>query len=174
MSEMSSKGKVIPLARAGQTAPCDRCGDLCKVAATRNTEAQMLRAADRPKGNCVNCAVAEWFVVSGLRETTDPQSLLSPAVHKPFEAVMRHARSDASATEIRWDRVVQNWSLPFVVGYTPTGKPKKKSFPVFDMEQWVDRLHRTGRGAPGEGYADATFSDRLAEHLRSSPKNDAN
>jgi hypothetical protein len=170
---MGDTGKVIPLRRAGQAATCERCGAPCKVSATTNTAATMLKHAALPKGNCINCAVAEWFVSTGLRETTEPSALLSREVHKPFEAVLKLAKADGTPAEIDWTKVVANWSLPFVVGHTPTGKAKFKSFPVFDMGQWRERLERTGKGSPGAGYADGTFSDRLRDSMERNEKGDA-
>lgn len=102
---------------AGRLGKCERCGDLCKVAAEKNPAAEMLRLAEEPKGYCVNCAVAEWFWVSRSRAMVpEPDSLLWKPVQDQFAKIMVTARADAKPEEIDWKRVVANWNLPFRVG----------------------------------------------------------
>lgn len=144
------KNKVIPLRRAGQMGECGRCGEPCKVSQTTNTAAQMLKHAAKPVGNCINCAVAEWFVVTGLRETTEPKALLSREFHAPFEAVLKMSKADGTPAEIDWKRVAEHWHLPFVVGYTKAGEPKRKTFPVFSTEEWRDRVGDWRPGTRGD------------------------
>ena len=100
---------------AGAVAHCERCGDLCKVAPDKNPNATMLRAADEPKGQCVNCAVAEWFFAIGLTEAHPdlPAGLNAKPVQEQFGRLMKTAISDATLTEINWTKVIANWNLPF-------------------------------------------------------------
>jgi hypothetical protein len=100
----------------------------------------MLRHAKVPKGNCINCAVAEWFVVTGLRETTEPKELLLPHIQTPFAVIMKMSKADGTPAEINWSKVVANWSLPF-----HTGKRKPESFPVFNPDDWRDRINMARR-----------------------------
>ena len=116
---------------------CDRCGDPCRVARKRNPDAKMLRHAAVPVGNCINCAVAEWFVVTGLRETTDPKGLLLPHIQEQFAAIMKMSKADGKPAEINWKKVVANWNLPFVTkGHGRTAK--RESFP--DAKGWIDEV----------------------------------
>ena len=100
---------------AGAIAHCERCGDPCQVAPEKNPNATMLRAATVPKGQCVNCAVAHWFLVMGLTEThpTLPAGLDAQPVQEQFGRLMKVAISGASLAEINWTKVIANWSLPF-------------------------------------------------------------
>jgi hypothetical protein len=73
----------------------------------------MLRFAETPKGYCLNCSVAEWFVVSGLRESTAPGALLLRHVQAQFARVVGASVADADPGDIDWAKVVAHWDLPF-------------------------------------------------------------
>lgn len=100
---------------AGAIATCERCGELCKVAPEKNPSATMLRAAVEPKGQCVNCAVAEWFFATGLTQAHPdlPAGLDAKPVQEQFGKIMKTAISDATLAEINWAKVIANWNLPF-------------------------------------------------------------
>ena len=106
---------------------CTRCGDPCRVSGPKNPDARMLRRAKTPKGYCVNCAVAEWFVVMEMRATTDPKVLLQPPIQAEFAAILKVSRADGAPEEIHWQHVIDHWDLPF-----QTGKKKRETFPSFD------------------------------------------
>jgi hypothetical protein len=106
---------------------CGRCGAPCRVAGPKNPDARMLRRSAKPEGNCINCAVAEWFVLTSLRETTDPKGLLLPHIQAQFAKILKVSRADGAPEEIDWQHVVDHWHLPF-----KTGKRKRETFPVFD------------------------------------------
>lgn len=123
-------GKLIFLPLAGRVAYCSRCGDPCKVADTKDPAAKMLRAADKPSGYCVNCAVAEWFYVTGSREICpDPKGLLVPQIQEQFAKIMAASNADAKPPEINWTKVVANWDLPFRIGAKKTVDPVAHPLP---------------------------------------------
>ncbi len=98
------------------TCPCNRCKVPCKVAPAheRNPEARFVRLAKAPKGLCLECAVAEFFLAYELRRNiTDPKVLLSADIQRQFAAVLKAGFSDAARDAINWQRVVDNWHLPF-------------------------------------------------------------
>lgn len=100
---------------AGAIAHCNRCGDPCRVAPEKNPDATMLRKAAEPNGQCVNCAVAEWFFVTGLTEAHPdlPAGLDAKPVQEQFGKIMKTSISDATLAEINWTKVIANWNLPF-------------------------------------------------------------
>ncbi len=139
-------GDLIPIRRAGQRAPCSRCGAPCRVAATTRVDASMLKHATVPDGHCVNCEVAAWFVQVGLRETTDPLALRAPSVHEVFRRVMKVSNADASPVEIDWEHVIEHWALPFEVR-GKGGKVRRRKFDVYVDAALRERLAREG-GTP--------------------------
>lgn len=99
-----------------ETGPdCERCGAHCKVAETRNPEAKMLRHSNT--GLCINCAVHDWlrntYPPNILIAQSGPEILRYPMIQEKFADIMRCGLSDATPDEIDWERVVENWDLPF-------------------------------------------------------------
>lgn len=101
---------------AGST-NCQRCGARCRVDARRGSDAKMLRRSKEPKGLCVNCAVHDF-----LRNTyppniqlaeSGPKILLYPHIQELFAEIMKAGFADANPDEIDWQRIVDNWELPF-------------------------------------------------------------
>jgi len=102
--------------KAGST-NCERCEASIQVDAKQSSEAKMLRRSKEPKGLCVNCAVHDW-----LRNTyppniqlaeSGPEILLIPHIQKLFAEIMKAGFADAGPEEIEWQRIVDNWELPF-------------------------------------------------------------
>lgn len=121
---------TLSMPNEGTVARCSRCGDPCKVASDANPDAKMLRYAKEPKGLCVNCAVAEWFLVSGMREMhPGASSLRHKSVQDQFARVMFAHAADAKPPEINWEKVIANWDLPFRVGAKKMHDPKKDPTP---------------------------------------------
>lgn len=96
---------------------CLRCEARIKLNPAPGSEAKMLRRAKVPKGLCINCAVHDF-----LRNTyppniqlaeSGPGILLYPMIQEKFADLMRTGLSDAAPEEIDWQRVVDNWELPF-------------------------------------------------------------
>lgn len=111
---MTTTGKLLHLPLAGAQARCVRCGALCQVADRKNPDARLMRVASTPKGQCVNCAVSEWFFVTGLRGLVkDVKALALPHVQAGFVAVMESGMADTKPEEINWGHVADHWDDPF-------------------------------------------------------------
>lgn len=104
---------------------CERCQANCRVNTLRNPNAKMLRRSKEPKGLCVNCAVHNF-----LRNTyppniqlaeSGPEILLIPHIQKLFADIMKAGFADARPDEIDWQRIVDNWDLPFPSKIKPSG-----------------------------------------------------
>jgi len=100
---------------------CSRCGVALRLAETANEEARLLRHATNPEisGWCPDCAVTDFMKnrsqLSILMEMnpTGKQMLLDPRVQQQFAKLMQTGRADAKPEEINWQRVHDNWDLPF-------------------------------------------------------------
>ena len=96
---------------------CERCEARCKMTGQRNSDAKMLRHSNGPKGLCVNCAVHDWlrntYPPNILLAKSGPKILLYPHIQKQFAGIMQTGLADAKPDEIDWDRIVENWDLPF-------------------------------------------------------------
>ncbi|MBA7676117.1 hypothetical protein ES703_84358 [subsurface metagenome] len=96
---------------------CERCGAQLQVGPAPGSEAKLLRRSKVPKGFCVNCAVHNF-----LRNTyppniqlaeSGPEILLIPHIQTVFADIMKAGFADANPDEIDWQRIVDNWELPF-------------------------------------------------------------
>ena len=102
-----------------KTVECKRCGQRCKVSGPPGKKAKMLRHSKEPKGLCVNCAVHDWmrntYPVNMLlaQSRSGPKSLLCPHIQEQFAGIMRVGFADAKPDEIDWQKIVDNWDLPF-------------------------------------------------------------
>lgn len=96
---------------------CGRCKAHCKVDTPKNPKAKMLRRSKEPKGLCVNCAVHDWlrntYPPNILLAQSGPNVLLLPHIQEQFADLMRVGFADAEPDEIDWERIVENWDLPF-------------------------------------------------------------
>jgi hypothetical protein len=95
---------------------CGRCGAPCKVNPVAGSKATMLKRAAGP-GLCVNCAAHDWlrntYPVNLLLAQSGPKSLAFPHIQEEFAGLMKMANSDAKPHEIDWQRIIDNWDLPF-------------------------------------------------------------
>ena len=96
---------------------CERCGVQLQVGPAPGSKAKMLRRSKVPKGFCINCAVHNF-----LRNTYPPNMqlaesgpgiLLIPHIQVVFADIMKAGFADANPDEIDWQRIVDNWELPF-------------------------------------------------------------
>ncbi|MFB0523950.1 MAG: hypothetical protein ACETVZ_00290 [Phycisphaerae bacterium] len=96
---------------------CERCEARCKIDSLRNPDAKILRHSKEPKGLCVNCAVHDWlrntYPPNILLAQSGPKILLYPHIQKQFAEIMRSGFADAKPDEIDWERIIENWDLPF-------------------------------------------------------------
>lgn len=121
---------------APNTVDCQRCGQRCKVSGPPGQKAKMLRFAEGP-GLCVNCAVHDWmrntYPVNTLLAESGPKSLLYPHIQEQFAGIMRVGFADAKPDEINWQKIVDNWELPFKNKVKATAM-NPASQAVLDME----------------------------------------
>lgn len=99
------------------SANCERCGAQLKVDAVPGSNAKMLRRSKEPKGLCVNCAIHDFlrhtYPPNILLAQSGPKVLLIPHIQKQFAEIMLAGFADAQPDEIDWNRIVDNWELPF-------------------------------------------------------------
>ncbi len=102
--------------------PCSRCGEQCKLAASASEEARLLKHATAPQtsGYCLDCAVTDFLqnqyphfaeLISARPE--GKTMLLDERVQAQFARIMQSGNADARLEKINWQRVVDNWELPF-------------------------------------------------------------
>jgi len=107
------------------TTDCERCGAKIKVDAMPGSEAKMLRRSKEPKGICINCAVHDWlrntYPPNILLAQSGPKILLLPHIQEQFAEIMKVGFADAQPDEIDWQRIVDNWELPFPNKLKPSG-----------------------------------------------------
>ena len=98
---------------------CSRCGAICKVADSATEDARLLKHSTEPSGYCVECGVTDFFKnhsqLAMLMEMNPAgkQMLLDPRVQQQFAGLMQTGKADAKSEEINWQRVHDNWDLPF-------------------------------------------------------------
>jgi len=141
---------------AGST-NCERCGAQLQVDTLKNSKAKMLRRSKEPKGLCINCAVHDW-----LRNTYPPNILLAQSgpkvllflhIQEQFAEIMKVGFADAKPDEIVWERIVENWDLPF-----PTKLKTSGMNPCSQLE--LDEIAAGKR--PGLGQMNSTKPSLLS------------
>jgi hypothetical protein len=95
---------------------CQRCGLPCRLSGPPGKKAKMLRFSEGP-GLCVNCAVHDWlrntYPPNILLAQSGPKVLLVKHIQEQFTEIMQIGFADAKPDEIDWNRIVENWDLPF-------------------------------------------------------------
>ncbi len=100
---------------------CSRCGVPCKLAAEATEDARLLKHAIAPEmsGFCPDCAVTDFFkhhsMFTQLMEMNPigKAMLLDPRVQQQFASLLQTGKADAKPEEVNWQRVYDNWDLPF-------------------------------------------------------------
>lgn len=108
---------------------CIRCGIPCKLANSATEDARLLKHATKPEttGYCADCAVTDFMKnrsqLSALMSMNPAgkEMLLAPHVQQQFARLLEAGKADALPSEINWQRVYENWDLPF-----PTKKSSRK------------------------------------------------
>jgi len=113
---MNEENTLFETANEPDIIECLRCGARCRVLGPPGAKAKMLRFARGP-GLCANCAVHDWlrntYPPNILLAQSGPQVLLLPHIQQQFSEIMRIGFADAKPDEIDWQRIVDNWELPF-------------------------------------------------------------
>ena len=113
---MKEKKTLFDTAGTQGVVECQRCGARCRISGQPGKKARMLRFVEGP-GLCVNCAVHDWlrntYPPNILLAQSGPKVLLFPHIQQQFAEIMRIGFADAKPDEIDWQKIVENWELPF-------------------------------------------------------------
>ena len=96
---------------------CPRCGKECRAEKSGNQNAHPLRKSDN--GLCLECAATKVIMSLPSAGMFPPEALLAPHIRAQFEAVLRAGNADSDAHSVDWNRVVENWDLPFPRKFAP-------------------------------------------------------
>jgi hypothetical protein len=96
------------------TTSCQRCGFGPLVGGEGRPDALLLRRAH--EGVCVSCAITQFIkstpaMMMGI-ERNGVEMLRDGRFGPSWARLMATGKSDATAAEIDWNRVVDNWDLP--------------------------------------------------------------
>ena len=137
---------------------CPRCDILIRADATPGSSAKMLKRSKNTDGLCVNCALHDWlrntYPVNLHFAEHGPSALEHTHVRKQIEQIMRVGKADASPDEINWDRIVENWKLPFPrpVKRTATNPVSQKELEEIargEREPWGPSQSKSQSGSDG-------------------------
>jgi hypothetical protein len=123
----------------------------------------MLRRAAGP-GLCINCAAHDWlrntYPANLLLAQSGPKSLAFPHIQEQFAGLMKMANSDARPDEINWQRIIDNWELPF------PNKVRARAENPADQEE-LDRERKKGpfREAALKGEFDNRSMEQIFEDI---------
>ncbi|KKN74456.1 hypothetical protein LCGC14_0390760 [marine sediment metagenome] len=132
---MKEQKTLFDTAGAPETVDCPRCGQRCRVDLLPGSKAKMLRRSK--KGLCANCAVHDWlrntYPPNIILAQSGPKVLLFEHIQTQFAEIMKMGFADAKPDEIDWQKIVDNWELPFKNKVKATGM-NPASQDVLDME----------------------------------------
>jgi len=97
--------------------PCPRCQRECVASEAGNQQARPLRKSTN--GMCLECAATAAILALPSAGTFPPEAVLLPHIQAQFTAVLRAGLADDEAFNVDWQRVVDNWGLPFPRGHQP-------------------------------------------------------
>lgn len=96
---------------------CPRCGKECRAEISGNQSARPLRKSD--KGMCLECTATSVIMSLPAAGMFPKEAMLAPHIQAQFGAVLRAGAADPDAHEIDWNRIVENWDLPFPRKFKP-------------------------------------------------------
>jgi hypothetical protein len=109
----------------GATVHCTRCGVRCQVRGGGDDQARIARFADHA-GLCATCVTAWWFQHGPLAQLMTPDKrhmLTDPRVQTQFVSVLQASgHEDLQPDQIKWERLVAQWDLPFPQAKRTRGK----------------------------------------------------
>lgn len=97
--------------------PCPRCGKECNAEKSGNQNARPLRKSDN--GMCLECTATGVILSLPSAGMFPKEAMLAPYIQTQFEAVLRVGNADSDAYGVDWNRVVENWDLPFPRKFAP-------------------------------------------------------
>ncbi|MCE2968028.1 MAG: hypothetical protein ACK55O_14355 [Phycisphaerales bacterium] len=116
--------ETTPNPNAGRIVNCDRCAVRCRIAATSNDQARLLKHA-KDRGFCPNCAITAWlrrFIESPHMKAAlacnpsgekPPECFRLPHLQEQIGRVLAAGQADLPAEALDWDEIIANWDLPF-------------------------------------------------------------
>ena len=99
--------------------PCARCGVPCRPAVSEHPDARLMQHTTGPSGYCECCALTAFllampFTPLGIARAGSVAALFADArVQAQLGAVFLAGQADARIEAINWQRVVDQWELPF-------------------------------------------------------------
>jgi hypothetical protein len=96
---------------------CPRCGKMCNAEKLGNQNARPLRKSDN--GMCLECTATSVILSLPSAGMFPKEAVLAPHIQAQFKAVLRAGNADRDAYELDWNRVVENWDLPFPRRFAP-------------------------------------------------------
>ena len=99
--------------------PCARCGVPCRPAVTEHPDARLMQHTTGPTGLCECCALTAFllalpFTALGIARAGSVAAMLREEhVREQLGRVFLAGQADARIEQIDWQRVVDQWDMPF-------------------------------------------------------------
>ena len=147
---------------------CKRCGKPCKVDPIPGSKATILKRSASPKDYCAACAVHDWlrntYPVNVLMARSGPKALALPHIQQQIMGIAQHAGTDATPGDIDWERIIENWELPFPTkvkprAENPMSEEDIKSYLRHERKLEVDGLTEQERRARAAAERDTAIRD---------------
>ena len=109
-------------------APCARCGVPCRPAASEHPDARLMQHTTGPTGYCECCALTAFlvalpFTALGIERAGSVAAMLAaPHVREQIGQIFLAGQADARIEQIDWQRVVDQWNLPFPMARRGKGR----------------------------------------------------
>lgn len=152
---MAKPQKQLMFAAIGGACACGRCGAPCQVNPVPGSKAKWLKAADKPQGLCINCAVHDHvrrlYPTNLILAQSAGRTLLDPGAQRLFWDLAVMHGVDAKFEDVDWGAIVAKWDLPF-----PSKLRRSAQNPVTEEELAMARLE-------GEQRRAGTYKEPMTE-----------
>lgn len=130
----------------GTVCRCERCNVPIRMDPKPDSRARMLERAQKPQALCVNCALHDClrntYPLNILLAESGPSALAHDHIRRQIEKVMRVGNADAFPDEIDWDRIAENWELPFPGPVKPSAENPMSEKALREIKQGTRRALR--------------------------------
>jgi hypothetical protein len=96
---------------------CPRCEKPCLASTGGNQQARPVRKSNN--GMCLECTTTSVLLSLPGADMMPKDAVLLPHIQEQFGAVLRAGNADPDANNIDWERIAENWGLPFPKGFAP-------------------------------------------------------
>lgn len=96
---------------------CPRCNKEVVASKSGNQRARPLRKSD--KGMCLECTASSVLMSLPAAGMFPKEAMLAPHIQAQFSAVLRAGCADTDAHNVDWNRLVENWDLPYPAKFRP-------------------------------------------------------